>query len=46
MAGGASAHPTRPRGTTVDVTEDDRMTTDQHDETPWVSVSNPRRVRL
>jgi hypothetical protein len=30
----------------MDVTEDDRRTTDQHDETAWVSVSNPRRVRL
>jgi hypothetical protein len=30
----------------VDVTEDDLTTRDTADETPWVSVSNPRRVRL
>ena len=30
----------------MDVTDDDPMTGDQHDEIAWVSVSNPRRIRL
>jgi len=30
----------------VDVTADDPTRTDERDETPWVSVSNPRRIRL